>query len=172
MTASAPPWSIQPLSKQHDRKSFTCEQPSLTTYLTTQASQDTKRLAARIFVATAPGDNRVLGFYTLNAYAVDLSAIADEQARLFAPYARLNATLIGRLARDSSQARKGLGEFLLSDALSRAAYAATLVASAAVIVDALDDTAASFYRHFGFIPLRDQPHKLFLPMRTIHSAFD
>ena len=36
----------------------------------------------------------------------------------------------------------------------------------AVVVDALDESAAEFYRQFGFIPLPSQPLKLFLPMDT------
>lgn len=35
----------------------------------------------------------------------------------------------------------------------------------AVVVDAKDENAASFYRHYGFLALQAQPSRLFVPMR-------
>jgi hypothetical protein len=40
-----------------------------------------------------------------------------------------------------------------------------------VVVDALDDTARSFYLHHEFMPLLDHPDRLFLAMATIEKAF-
>ena len=42
----------------------------------------------------------------------------------------------------------------------------------AVVVDALDERAAEFYRQFGFIPLPSQPLKLLLPMDTVTESVD
>ena len=36
----------------------------------------------------------------------------------------------------------------------------------ALVVDAIDDAAANFYRHFGFIPLFASSERLFLPVST------
>jgi hypothetical protein len=36
----------------------------------------------------------------------------------------------------------------------------------AIIVDAKDGDAASFYRHFGFAPFASRPMSLFLPVAT------
>ncbi len=36
----------------------------------------------------------------------------------------------------------------------------------AFVVDAIDEKAAGFYRHFGFLPLPPNPLSLFLPMAT------
>ena len=41
------------------------------------------------------------------------------------------------------------------------------IAAMAVVVDAKDESAAAFYRHYGFIPLQTQPSRLFVPMRSI-----
>jgi hypothetical protein len=43
------------------------------------------------------------------------------------------------------------------------------VASAVVIVDAKDDSAAVFYKKYGFIELPKTPKRLFLPMATIEK---
>jgi hypothetical protein len=37
-------------------------------------------------------------------------------------------------------------------------------------VDALDDTAAAFYRRYGFAPLLDDPLHLYLPIATVERA--
>ena len=37
----------------------------------------------------------------------------------------------------------------------------------AVVVDAKDEAAAAFYRHYGFVALQAQPSRLFLPMRLV-----
>ena len=39
----------------------------------------------------------------------------------------------------------------------------------AVIVEAIDDNAIRFYRHYGFEAFTDQPDKLFLPIRSIEA---
>ena len=41
-----------------------------------------------------------------------------------------------------------------------------------VVVDALDDQAAEFYRQFGFISLPSQPLKLFLPMSSVTNLIE
>jgi hypothetical protein len=38
-----------------------------------------------------------------------------------------------------------------------------------VIVDAKDDSAAAFYKKYGFIELPKTPKRLFLPMATIEK---
>jgi hypothetical protein len=37
----------------------------------------------------------------------------------------------------------------------------------AVVVDAKDEAAAAFYRHYGFGTLQAQPSRLFVPMRLV-----
>jgi GNAT superfamily N-acetyltransferase len=60
---------------------------------------------------------------------------------------------------------RGLGGALLADALARAARAE--IAAYALMVDAKDEVAATFYRHHGFIALPDSPLVLFLPRATL-----
>jgi hypothetical protein len=58
------------------------------------------------------------------------------------------------------------GRFLLADALYRAACSE--IASFGVIVD----SACRFYERESFLPLPDQPMKLFRPMADIRRLFD
>ena len=80
-------------------------------------------------------------------------------------------TLLGRLAIDQSLKGKGVGQFMLMDALRRSLEAATEIAAMAVLVDAKDADAEAFYRRFGFAPLQQQPARLFLPMKTVAALF-
>jgi hypothetical protein len=41
------------------------------------------------------------------------------------------------------------------------------IAAMAVVVDAKDENAAAFYRHYEFIPLQAQPRRLYVPMRVV-----
>jgi predicted N-acetyltransferase YhbS len=72
--------------------------------------------------------------------------------------------LLGRLAIAESHQGMGLGSILLADALQRVVQASEVMAVYAVVVDALNDRVAEFYRQFGFIPLPSQALKLFLPI--------
>ena len=160
-------WTIEPLGKQHNRAAFSCEDGQLTDYLQKRASQDVQRFAAAVFVAVEPGNTPVLGYYSLSALSVALEAIPEDQAKLFARYPAVPVTLLGRLARDVTQTKKGMGEFLLMDALMRAYRQSNSIGSSAVIVDAKSERAAGFYRDFGFVPFPEFPRRLFLPMKTI-----
>ena len=80
--------------------------------------------------------------------------------------------LLGRLAVAESRQGMGLGSVLLADALQRIAQASQVMAVYAVVVDALNDRAAEFYRQFGFIPLPSQPLKLFLPVDSVATLID
>jgi hypothetical protein len=51
--------------------------------------------------------------------------------------------------------------------LHRSLTHADEIAAMAVVVDAKDENAAAFYRHYGFIPLQAQPRRLYVPMRVV-----
>lgn len=78
--------------------------------------------------------------------------------------------LVARLAVDRESQGTGLGAALLFDALRRAVGAAELVGIRAVVVHALDDEAAAFYKHFSFAPLGDEPQTLMVPLATVRAV--
>ena len=165
------PYQIAPLAKSHDRTAFVSGSASLDRYLQQQARQDADKRVAAPFVVTEPPSYKVLGYYTLSASIVTVDALPSELAKKLPRYPQLPVTLLGRLAVNQTQRGKGLGEFLLMDALHRSLQAADEIAAMAVIVDAKDAAAEAFYLHFGFQPLQQQPARLFLPMRTVASLF-
>ena len=80
--------------------------------------------------------------------------------------------LMGRLAVDRSQQGKGLGRGLLKDAILRTLKAADIVGMRALLVHALDDNAAAFYRHNGFVVSPIDPHILMLPLQMARKALE
>lgn len=172
MPAPATPYRIEALGKTHDRTAFDCGSAALDRYLQQQARQDAEKSVAAAFVVTIPPDRQVLGYYTLSASLVNAGELPATLARKLPRYPQLPVTLLGRLAVDQSMKGRGLGEFLLIDALRRSLQAAAGIAAMAVVVDAKDDAAAAFYRHFSFLPLQQQPRRLFLPMKAVADLFD
>lgn len=172
MPTPAPAYRIAPIGKNHDRTLFSCGNVTLDRYLHQQARQDAEKHVAAPFVLTAPPAPRVLGYYTLSASVVNTNELPDTLVKKLPRYPQLPVTLLGRLAVDQSMRGKGMGQFLLLDALRRSLEAAPNIAAMAVLVDAKDDTAEAFYRHFSFLPLQHQPRRLFLPMNTIAGLFD
>lgn len=165
------PYRIVALAKDHDRNSFACGSEALDRYLHQQARQDADKRVAAPFVLVEPPSNQVLGYYTLSASIVTADALPAELAKKLPRYPQLPVTLLGRLAVDQGQRGKGLGEFLLMNALHRSLEHAADIAAMAVVVDAKDAQAEAFYRHFGFTPLQRQPARLFLAMRAVAALF-
>lgn len=159
--------TVEPLGRQHDRTAFHCGAQALDQYLRQQARQDADKRVAAPFIAVRPPDTSVLGYYTLSASVLTLADMPDDLARKLTRYPQLPVTLLGRLAVDQSARGQGLGEHLLLDALSRSLAHADQIAAMAVVVDAKDEAAAAFYRHYGFVTLQAQPSRLFVPMRLV-----
>lgn len=163
-------FSTHPLGRHHDRRAFRCGRPELDRYIAHQATQDQRRRVAAVVVLTSNADaSRIAGYYTLSASSVHLAEIPTTLSRDLPAYPLLPTFLLGRLAVHLDDQGRGLGERLLIDALRRSAATAERVAAPAVVVDAIDEGAASFYRRFGFIALPGRPEKLFLPMGTIQQ---
>lgn len=162
---------IEPLGKTHNRAAFSCGVPALDQYLQRQAGQDARRYAAAPFVLCEGDSTAILGFYTLSAISVDVGELPDETARKLPRYPEIPATLIGRLAVDQRRRGERLGEFLLMDALHRSLRQAGEIAAAAVVVDAMDDRARSFYEAYDFRVFPDRANRMFLPMTAVKKIF-
>ena len=165
------PEYVVPLEKTHDRKSFDCGNEDLNRYLREQARQDAERRVAAPFVLTRPNSPAILGFYTLSASLIPVQELPPDLMKRLPRYGQLPVTLLGRLAVDRAVGRQGVGEFLLADALRRSLEGAQQIAAMAVIVDAKDDRAESFDRHFDFQPFQQTPLRLFLPMAQLAKLF-
>jgi ribosomal protein S18 acetylase RimI-like enzyme len=163
-------WVISRLEKTHDRSAFSSGKAPLDAYLQSLASQYEKRRLGRTYVATEPSSTRIAGYYTLAAGAIDVSAL-PESARKKLPKHPVPSIHLGRLAVDQAYRGRRLGETLLFHALQSALELSEKLGAFSVDVWAIDETAAEFYRKYGFIVLEDDPLHLYLPMKSIATLF-
>ena len=158
---------ITSLNKQHDRNAFDCGEISLNQYLRRYANQDVRRRVNRVFVASpSTTPEQVIGYYSLSACSLNAADLPETHRRRLPKYP-VPVAMLGRLAISKTSQGQGIGSILLADALQRIARASQVMAVYAIVVDALNNQAAVFYRQFGFIPLPNQPLKLFLPMDSV-----
>ena len=120
----------------------------------------------------ADRSGRIAGFYTLSAHVLDLSGL-PETIQKGRPRLPVPATLLGRFAVDDEFAGKGLGRWLLADALKRAYAAGKLVSSALVVLDLARDAsegAELLYKGVGFTALASSPRRMILAMESIAKS--
>ena len=161
---------IEPLGRHHDREYFDCGNDDLNGYLKYIARQHADKGLARTFILlddSAPQE--VLGFCTLVVCEVRSDQLPPRLAKKYPPM--VPAAKLARLAVTRSRQRAGLGRFMMVHALRLALKVSESVGIVGVFVDAKDDEAGGYYRQYGFIPLPDNPLKLFLPLATLQQIF-
>jgi GNAT superfamily N-acetyltransferase len=144
----------EPLSEAHDLTSFSCGKPSLDTWLRTRALSNQKKGFTAVMVVHDAG--KVVGFYGLAPTAV-VPASLPRAIRTGQSPDPLPCLLLGQLATDLELRGKGIGTGLLKHALQRSVEGATLIGGRALIVNAVDDEAAEFWRRRGFLSSKDDP---------------
>jgi predicted GNAT family N-acyltransferase len=162
-------YRFEPLdTARHNRAGFHSSAGALNLYLQQQARKDAvRRLAATFVMVDDAAPAEIVGFYTLSNFTVELAELPADLTRKLPRYPRLPATLIGRLARD--ERFPGTGELLLIDALIRAYGQTKVSGSIAVVAEAKDDPALSFYRKHGFLQLGEKPNRVYLAMGSIEQ---
>ncbi|MBD3675153.1 MAG: GNAT family N-acetyltransferase [Planctomycetaceae bacterium] len=163
-------WEIVPFAKpDHDRKDFSCGRDSLDNWLKKQASQFLKRDLARLFVLISEGSPKVCGFYTLSSHSIEYETLPEDLAKGLPPRMSIPVILIGKLAIDKNHQGQHLGELLLMDALRQVHKLSEKIGIRAVVLDAIDESAKSFYLKYGFCSLMDDENHLYLPIKTIRE---
>lgn len=157
---------IEPLGEEHDRTDFHSGSTDLDRYFQTQASQDLRRRIATCFVAVSRDTDEIAGYYTLAATSIALTDLSAAIVKKLPRYPVIPAVLLGRLAIARSYQGKGLGGVLLADALKRSAR--TEMGVFAMLVDAKDEAAQRFYKHYGFtlLPARAADYSFRLMPRS------
>ena len=148
----------------HDRKAFECGVPALDEYIRRLAEQHKRRGISSVYVLVdSAAPEFILGFYTLSAAEVDVTRLAEVDRKRLPRYP-VPCFRMGRLACRTDQQGRGIGKLLVGCAVDRCLKAREQVAAYALIVDAKDEVARSFYEHFGFKPLLDRGLTLYLPL--------
>ena len=160
-------FSIEALNSAHNRKGFSGGAEPLDRYFRELVTQDVKRRVSNCFVALDAA-GAIAGYYTFAAASLPLTELSADEKQRLPRYPLLPAGLIGRLAVDQKYQGQRLGSALIIDAAARAARAEPAIF--ALIVDAKDDSAVTFYQRHGFRNFASRPASLFLPIATALQA--
>jgi GNAT superfamily N-acetyltransferase len=155
------------LTKDHNLSSFDCGKASLNDWLKRFALINQQSDTARTYVIQIGG--RVVAYYSLAAGSVRKEESPSRIAKGLASHP-IGVILLARLAVDRTEQGKGLGKVLLGDALTRCLEAADTIGARAILVHALDEEAAAFYRRFGFEPSPLDPNQLMLLMKDLRAS--
>ena len=148
----------------HDCVGFDCGVPALNDYLRKFASHHRRRGVSQTFVLvddSAP--TQVLGYYTLSAAQLEAGSLSDAERKRLPRYP-IPCIRMGRLAVSLASRGEGHGRLLIGLAVERCLKARQEVAAYALVVDAKDEIAVEFYRHYGFTACRDAPLTLYLAL--------
>jgi predicted N-acetyltransferase YhbS len=137
---------VERLTDRHQAEGFDCSNVDLDNWLTRIALVAARAGTAATYVLCR--GSRVVGYYALAMGSVSHSS-APSRLRRGMPDP-VPVVVLARLALDHSEQGNRLGGHLLVDALRRCVRGGQEFGARAVVVDAIDDRAAAFYRHFGF----------------------
>ena len=155
-------FTIERLDSGHDRTKFSCGVEALDNYFCKQVGQDVRRRVTACYVAVEIDTGTIAGYYTLAAGSVPLADVPEQLAKRLPRYQTVPVARLGRLAVHLDYRHRKLGAALLWDAVMRAIKSE--VAVFALVVDAKDDQAVSFYQHHGFLKFGSLPKQLILPL--------
>lgn len=155
---------IERLAARHQRAGFDCGEAALNDFLQRQAGQLERRGFGKTYVALAADGIQVVGFVTLSAGQVESQKLPPQ---LKLPRYPVPILRIGRLAVDQQQQGQGTGQHLMSFALQLALEFSQQVGLYAVVLDAKNGKAKTFYEALGFRATVDDPLCLYLPMATL-----
>lgn len=157
------------LLSHHELGELDCGVSELNRWLLDHARHAQSMRTAQTFVWHC-GDSRAVAYFSLAGHLTERAEVPGPLGR--GSPRQIPSVLLARLALSQDLHGTGLGSELLWDALSRARYASEIAAARLVVVDAIDASAAEFYRHHGFVPVPEHPARLVQKMSTVAAALD
>ena len=155
---------LEALVADDDVAGFACGDAALDAYLTRDALAD--RPIGKTHVAAR--DARVVGFFALKAATVSPPATVEHQPGQ--PPLDIPVILLERLAVDTPDQGKRLGEAMLVQVLKRCLHASNTMFSRAVLVDAGDGPARGFFEKYGFVPSPSGPGHLVVRSKDLRKT--
>jgi GNAT superfamily N-acetyltransferase len=157
------------LTAEHDLAGFDCGNEQLTSWLKRHALASQRADLARTYLALE--NNTVVGYVSLTTGFVRPDEAPKRYTRGMPRYP-IPTILLARLAVDRRHQGRRLGSRLLAEALRRAVAASDAAAARLVVVDAIDERAAAFYRNRGFAMVPENPLRLFRKVSDIRRSID
>lgn len=158
---------------KEQRNAFTCGEPSLDRWLATQAGRAMESRTAVTYLLldeeeTGPQDAWIAGYFCLSTGSVRPGNAPEEVAN--GAIDHVPVMHMGRFAVDEDYQRSGWGAELLCEALLSAAGGGELIGARALLVDAVGESSAKFYRRFGFVESPIHPCHLFKGLDVVERS--
>lgn len=158
------------LASHHNVLSFDSGEPVLDSWLHESAERASFRDYSRVYVWHS-GDNRVVAYFTLSAFAISPDELPKHLAR--GEQRGIPALLLGKLALDKVIQGQGLSRVLIADAVTEAVKATQYAAARYLVVDALNERLVGLYEKFGFERARDNSDdkiRLFVRIKDLTAS--
>lgn len=141
---------IEPLTREHDRKSFDCGDDEVTRFLREKAMQDHERDLSRtmVLIDTKNSPRKIIGYHTLVMMQVKQEEIPNDRPRITRG---IPVILLGQLGIDNNYQGQGLGDLLLMDVQARTDEVSRKVGIRALMLDARNKRLAEWYEKHDFI---------------------
>ena len=153
---------FEPLADQELGR-FSCGVDELDDWLRRHARHSAARGTRTYVLVDETGD--VTAYAAIAPQYVDRATLPSRFAR-GAPE-RVPSILIAKLAVDRRVQGRGVGTELLMCVATRVLIAARMIGGKLLVVDAIDEDAAGFYVHHGFVASPEVPDRLVLPFRAV-----
>jgi GNAT superfamily N-acetyltransferase len=157
------------LASEHVLAGFDCGRESLNVWLEKHATQASASGSARTYVIVDTEQERVVGYHALTAAGLEHSEALPRVVRGMPRYP-IPLVLLARLAVDLTVVRRGVGAWLLRDAMLRTVAASRTIGVRALLVHAIDNDARGFYRRHGFESSSTDPLHLMMLIKDIAEA--
>ncbi len=157
-----------PLRAGHNLKNFDSGEEVLNLFLKQQALKAQTNNTAKTYVVCV--GRQVVAYYSIAAGAVSHKQ-ATSSLRGNTPDP-IPCIILARLAVDKNYQNRQIGMHLLKDAMKRAVQAARVIGARTLVVHALNDDAAKFYKKYNFLPLRADEDGVTTLHITLSSIID
>jgi ribosomal protein S18 acetylase RimI-like enzyme len=155
------------LQTSHNADSFDSGEPDLDDWLKNRARKNLQSRASSTYVTCLLGSKEIAGFYAVSMGQVLRSEVSGKLSRNMPT--DVPCAVIGRLAVDRRYQGAGVGSSLLKHAIQVSILSGQHVACRAVIVHALNEAAAAFYKRNGFALLPQEELKLAFDLNQIEE---
>lgn len=157
------------LSPGHILRGFRCGETSLDLWLEHHARAAGGAHSARTYVVIDDEQHRVVGYHALTLASITHEDATARTAKGM-PRHPIPAVLLARLAVDESVKGRGIGAFLLRDAMARTLAVSEEAGARLLLAHALNENARRFYLHFGFAASPSDPLNMQLLVKDIQAA--
>ena len=154
---------------RHNRAAFSCGVDRIDNFLKITAGGYVRDDNGRIYVAVERNGGRLAGFYALGPHAIDASSLNPDMVKRLPRFDRVPSFYIPMIGSHSDLQNRGVGSYLLADALKRCMSLADAVGGRFVVLDAINERAATLYARYGFMPLASQPDRMVVGMAKLRT---